>query len=94
MVIKIQHQIKIYKTLGTLSQLVTQSIEKVLPFLFFFVLWTVMFALQFYVLKSNRDDVDGYQGTSLAVGYFFLAFENGVGNINPPSVEEWYKKDT
>ena len=93
MVIKIQHEIKIYKTLGMLSQLVSRSIVKVLPFLFFFVIWTILFALELYVLGSNLDDVDGYKGTSKAIGYFILAFENGVGNISPPSVNEWYKKD-
>ena len=59
--------------------------------MFIYILWTMLFAMEFYVLKSNKNDVDGYEGTSQAIGYFFLAFENGVGNISPPSVEEWYK---
>lgn len=58
----------------------------------FFVLWDVLFAMEFYVLKSNREDVEGYVGTNTAFGYLILAFENGIGNISPPSVEEWYKK--
>jgi hypothetical protein len=51
-----------------------------------------MFASQLYILRSNIDDVQGYEGTSAVVGYFILAFENGIGNISNPSVELWTSK--
>jgi hypothetical protein len=72
--------------------MISQSIEKVIPFMTFFILWTILFAFEFYILQSNKDDVAGYIGTSKAVGYLLLAFENGIGNINPPSVGKWYSK--
>ena len=92
MVLKIQHLVKIFPTFGRLSELISQSVVRVLPFFAFFLVWTFLFAIELFVLRSNREDVEGYTGTSMAVGYFLLAFENGIGNISPPSVEEWYKE--
>ena len=60
----------------------------------FLILWTLFFAMQLFVLQSNKDDVEGYVGTSKGWGYFLLAFENGIGNISPPTVEVWYSKDS
>jgi len=57
-----------------------------------FMLYNCLFALELYVLKSNKEDVAGYEGLEHVqnlFGYFFLAFENGIGNIVNPSVEEW-----
>jgi len=57
-----------------------------------FMLYNCLFALELYVLKSNKEDVAGYAGLEHVqnlLGYFFLAFENGIGNIANPSVEEW-----
>lgn len=57
-----------------------------------FLLYNCLFALELYVLKSNKEDVEGFKGlgkhTNL-IGYFFIAFENGIGNIANPSVEVW-----
>jgi hypothetical protein len=57
-----------------------------------FVLYNCLFALELYILKSNQEDVEGYTGLKHVqnlMGYFFLAFENGIGNIANPSVEVW-----
>jgi ABC-type multidrug transport system fused ATPase/permease subunit len=56
----------------------------------FFILWTVLFAMEFHVLKSNTQDVKSYEGIHEIFKYVIFAFENGIGNINPPTVEEWY----
>ena len=54
-----------------------------------FMLWTGLFAEQFYILKSNTQDVEAFEGTNKLVGYILVAFENGIGNIVPPTVDEW-----
>ena len=81
--------IKIYKIFGLLKELIDSSIKKVIPFMIVFFLWTLLFAYQFYILKSNTQDVQDFEGTNKVMGYFLLAFENGIGNIVPPTVEEW-----
>ena len=54
-----------------------------------FVLWAGFFATEFFVLKTNRQEAKDYQGIPNWLGYFFLAFENGIGNISSPSLNEW-----
>jgi hypothetical protein len=54
-----------------------------------FVLWTTLFATQYLILKSNKTDVEGYDGIPTLLGYFLLAFENGIGNIQNPTVDVW-----
>jgi hypothetical protein len=57
-----------------------------------FGIYNCLFALELYVLKSNKADVAGYEGLNThtnLIGYFFVAFENGIGNIQNPTVEEW-----
>ena len=72
--------------------LIEKSIAYVIPFAVLFMLYNCLFAMEFYILQSNKDDAAGYSGLGKAqtfVGYFFVAFENGIGNISPPSVEVW-----
>ena len=57
-----------------------------------FFIYNCLFAMELYVLKSNKADVAGFEGLGQhtnIIGYFFIAFENGIGNIANPSVEEW-----
>jgi len=86
---RIQHFIKIYEDYGLLTELIAQSIYKVVPFLVIFLLWNCLFAMELYILKSNLSDVEGFKGIPTAIGYFFIAFENGIGNIASPSVDDW-----
>jgi len=58
-----------------------------------FILWTGLFAIEFYVLRSNSKDAAGFEGVPTAVGYLLLAFENGIGNIQPPTVDVWVTKN-
>jgi len=74
---RIQHFIKIYEDYGLLTELIAQSIYKVVPFLVIFLLWNCLFAMELYILKSNLSDVEGFKGIPTAIGYFFIAFENG-----------------
>ena len=54
-----------------------------------FMCWTALFAMQFNSLGSNSADALGYSGVLAPIGYFFVAFENGLGNIAPPTVDIW-----
>ena len=53
--------------------------------------------MELYILGSNKEDVKSYKGltyTEVLLGYSFLAFENGIGNISNPTVkQEWLDKD-
>jgi hypothetical protein len=81
MVAKIQHIIKIYQDYGLLTELIVSSFFKVIPFMTIFMLWTSLFAMELYILKSNRSDADSFQGINIGAKYLFLAFSNGIGNI-------------
>ena len=43
-------------------------------------------------MKSNKSDAESYSGTNLFVGYFLVTYNNGIGNINPPTVDYWLGK--
>ena len=68
------HLIKIYKEYGRLTVLITRSMYKVIPFIGIFMLWDALFAVEFYILDSNMDDVDAFEGVPKPLGYIFLAF--------------------
>jgi hypothetical protein len=53
MIAKIQHIIEIYEEYGLLTELIVKSIIKVIPFMVIFMLWTALFAMELFVLKSN-----------------------------------------
>ena len=54
-----------------------------------YLLWDALFAMQLYILKSNKAEVEEFEGINTAMGYMFLAFENGIGNIQSPTVDNW-----
>jgi hypothetical protein len=81
MVSKIQHIIKIYKEYGLLTELIVKSIFEVIPFMVIFMLWTSLFAMELYILESNKTDAAGFAGINTGAQYLFLAFSNGIGNI-------------
>lgn len=69
-----------------MSILLMGVFKAVLPFLLFFFLNIGFFAAISCLLGSNYDLATGYSGTSTIIGYFFQAFENGIGNISAPTI--------
>jgi len=63
-----------------------------------FLVYTSLFAMEYHILKINKEDAESYgngmptEGLRLALGYMISAFENGIGNINPPSLDNWLPK--
>ena len=53
------------------------------------MLWTSFFGMEFYILKSNKTESEEFSGIHSAWGYFFVAFENGIGNIINPTISDW-----
>jgi len=43
-------------------------------------------------LGSNKSDAASFTGIAPAVGYFFQSFQNAIGNISNPSIND-AKKD-
>ena len=60
--------------------------KAVIPFLCYFCLNVVFFAMMSANLGSNFELANGYSGASTAFGYFFQTFENGIGNISAPTI--------
>ena len=58
--IKIQHLLKIYKFFGLLNRLLSNSFSQVAPFMMLFFMWNGLFALELFVLKSNREDAESF----------------------------------
>jgi len=68
--------------------LVVSAIREVIPILTYFVLFTAFFAFQLFILNSNVAEVEEYSQLPIFLGYFFISWGNGIGNIVNPS----YKK--
>ena len=75
----------IYRTYGLLTQLVVSAFYQVIPIISIFTLFTCFFGIELYVLDSNRAEIEEYKSLPTALGYFFIAFGNGIGNIVNPS---------
>lgn len=86
-VVKTLHIIKVYKSYGRLTVLMTKTLYQVIPFMVIYIAWTILFAFSLFVLKSSNSEAESYTGMPVSIGYFWVAFENGIGNINPPTVD-------
>ena len=58
--IKIQHILKIYKFFGLLNKLLANSFSQVAPFMLLFFMWNWLFAMELFILKSNREDAETF----------------------------------
>ena len=67
--------------------MISKAFFEAIPVLSIFILWTIFFAFQFYVLDSNAEEAKEYEGIPLSASYFLLTFENAIGNIQKPSFE-------
>jgi len=80
-------------TFGLLTTLVIEVMKAVVPFLSYFFLWVLFFAVISIILGGNLGNAQGYKGLTLGLGYFLNTFENGLGNINPPTIDFSQGKD-
>ena len=72
--------------MGLMSTLLMGVFQAVIPFLLYFFITIIYFASISANLGSNHNLATGYSGTPLAFGYFLQTFENGIGNINAPTI--------
>jgi len=57
--------------------------------LFYFILYTSLFGELLYLAKSNKAEVEEYVGKlPQQLGYFFISWGNGIGNIVNPSYDK------
>jgi len=68
--------------------LVVSAFKSVVPISAIFILFTAFFGFQLFILNSNEAEVEEYSQLPVALGYFFISWGNGIGNIVNPS----YKK--
>ena len=76
-----------------MSTLIIEVMKAVIPFLMYFFLWVLFFALLAIILGANRNLAAGYTGMPMGIAYFVNTFENGVGNINAPTIGYTSQKD-
>ena len=58
----------------------------VVPFMVIYWFWIAFFAIISAVLGSNANNAEAYVGLPLAISYFFVTFQNSLGNINNPTI--------
>jgi len=56
--------------------------------MFYFVIYTALFAELLYVSKTNEAEVDEFDQLPHGFGYFLISFGNGIGNIVLPSYDK------
>lgn len=91
-VIKICFFCKVNERFGMLVQLILTCIHDVEAFAIFMVIWLFAFTLIFILLGANDDVGQTYVDLNEFWGYFFLIWENSIGNINPPTYHFWMDK--
>ena len=77
-IIKYLHLIKIYEDYGLQTVLIGKVITDMVPFMMIFILWNVLFAYQLQILKSNDNKVGRIKGVPQYIGYWIVAFQNGI----------------
>lgn len=76
---------KVNERFGMLVQLILTCFHDVEAFAMFMIIWLVAFTLIFIVLGANNDVSETYVHLNEFFGYFFLIWENSIGNIAPPT---------
>lgn len=85
---------KIFSDYGFLVQMIGLSILDMGPFMAFFTLWVVFFAIENRVLMLEFDESE-YSGLNKFIQMLILAFRNSIGDLQSPQYERWlnYIKD-
>ena len=80
------------KKYDLLTSLLITYMNEIVPFLILFILWNYMFALQYYLLGTDIEEIQPkFEGTSIYFAYFLNTFENSIGSIQSPTLEFWKK---
>ena len=83
---KFNYFLKINSQMGLMSTLLMGVFRAVIPFLAYFFITILYFAAVSCNLGGNHELAAGYSGATIAIGYFIQTFENGIGNINAPTI--------
>lgn len=79
---------KIFSDYGFLVQMIGLSILDMGPFMAFFTLWVVFFAIENRVLMLEFDESE-YDGLNKFMQMLILAFRNSIGDLQSPQYERW-----
>lgn len=78
-----------FEQFGNLVSLVKKCISDVIPFMFFFVMWILLFSFLFQLvgLEINLDD---YEGFNVYSTYLMYTYRNSIGDLSTPEYNYWY----
>lgn len=90
--VKILFFIRIYEEYGFLVQMVGNTVIQLIPFLVFFIMWILFFAILYWILKVEIDSGDEeYLNLPNFFKYFFMTYRNSIGDISVPGYTNWDK---
>jgi len=61
----------------------------VTPFLILYFLWVIFFAAMSVILGFNKELAEGYKGIPTWSGYILQTFEDSIGNISNPTINDF-----
>jgi len=71
-----------------MTQQIQNSVKGIVALMAIFIIWTVIFALLFYVLGVYEDQFEAegdFSETGTVFGYFMVVFQNAIGDVRVPT---------
>ena len=90
MISKTLNLARVNSSIGPLTQLITQSAKKSIPFLGLYYVFTMFFELLYKILGVYKDQMKkegDFENISDLWGYLFISFGNGVGDFRAPTYD-------
>mmetsp|Transcript_34655 Transcript_34655/g.53026 ORF Transcript_34655/g.53026 Transcript_34655/m.53026 type:complete len:238 (+) Transcript_34655:5493-6206(+) len=92
---KILYFIRIFESFGFLVQMVFQTVQELVPFTVFFMMWIVFFAFSLQILEVQIVPEDGgewdfeYWELNEFIKQVIVSYRNSIGDISAPAYENW-----
>ena len=79
---KILYFLRVFESFGFLVQMVGITIIKLIPFLVFFLLWVLLFTVNFQILRAEvKDEDNDYMNLAGFWKFFFMSYRNAIGDL-------------
>ena len=84
---KVLSFMRIYEQFGFLVQMVFLTIEELVGFTLFFIMWICFFAICFITLQVDFSGITDYPGVHQNIVAFIEVYQSSIGNIKVPNYE-------
>jgi hypothetical protein len=72
--------------------MIAETVISMIPFIVFFFMWVILFAILFWILQVEISDKEtDYLKLGNFIAYAIMTYRNSIGDISVPGYTNWDK---